>query len=148
MHVQGPIIALLSLSATALAARRGCEDKKSISVNGRNCKQQCGIDYSGSSYKSTKVSSYQDCVKVCAADSKCTIAEWNRKTGYCSLHTSASKSASSRSIDAVVCDKKKRHTTTCTTSRTTSQTTTSSTTKSSSSTVCNLPSREVVASGY
>ena len=136
MHAQRTIVTFLSLAASVLAGRRACNDQKTITVNGRNCKQQCGLDYSGSTYKTSTTSSYQDCIKLCATDSKCSVAQYSRKTGYCSLKSSTSKSTRSTSFDAVVCAKKpQRHSTTCTTSRATSRTSTSSSTTTSTSTV-------------
>ncbi|KJX99001.1 hypothetical protein TI39_contig378g00028 [Zymoseptoria brevis] len=70
-----------------------------VTVNGRSCNQQCGVDYPGGDYKSFRTSGYQGCVNACAMDSNCTHASYQCEYGICYLKVNKSYGQSGRHND-------------------------------------------------
>ncbi|SMY23344.1 unnamed protein product [Zymoseptoria tritici ST99CH_1A5] len=101
MHFSSAVLFALVSNACLVSAdsnqsyASSCRNRV-VTVNGRSCNQQCGVDYPGGDYKSFRTSGYQGCVNACAMDSKCTHASYQCEYGICYLKVNKSYGQSGR----------------------------------------------------
>ena len=75
-----------------------------VTLNGRSCNVQCGIDRPGGDYGAKFTGSFDGCMAACAADTRCLTAQYHISNGYCYLKNTRNKAVADANDDTIDCE--------------------------------------------